>query len=72
MPVRRRPRWTGHATDFYGNMHCLDARRMNGTGGTTPNHIYGNPLLVDGKVYVATEDGDAGFRRGQDEATTCQ
>jgi outer membrane protein assembly factor BamB len=45
--------------DFSGFVHCLDAE----TGAPywvydTKSHIWGSPLLVDGKVYFGTEDGD--------------
>jgi outer membrane protein assembly factor BamB len=45
--------------DFSGFVHCLDAE----TGKPywvydTKSHIWGSTLVVDGKVYVGTEDGD--------------
>jgi outer membrane protein assembly factor BamB len=45
--------------DFSGFVHCLDAE----TGKPhwvydTKSHIWGSPLIVDGKVYIGTEDGD--------------
>jgi outer membrane protein assembly factor BamB len=45
--------------DFSGFIHCLDAN----TGKPlwvydTKSHVWGSPLVVDGKVYVGTEDGD--------------
>jgi outer membrane protein assembly factor BamB len=45
--------------DFSGFIHCLDAE----TGKPywvydTKSHIWGSPLVADGKVYVGTEDGD--------------
>jgi outer membrane protein assembly factor BamB len=48
-----------YAADFSGFLHCLDAD----TGKPywvydTKSHIWGSPLLADGKVYVGTEDGD--------------
>jgi hypothetical protein len=48
-----------YAADFYGHVHCLDAK----TGERywwhdVKAHVFGNPLVVGGKVYVATADGD--------------
>lgn len=48
-----------YAPDFSGFIHCLDAD----TGKVywvydTKSHIWGSPLVADGKVYVGTEDGD--------------
>ncbi len=45
--------------DFSGFVHCLDAN----TGKPfwtydTKSHVWGSPLIVDGKVYFGTEDGD--------------
>lgn len=45
--------------DFSGFVYCLDAE----TGKQywkydTKSHIWGSPLVVDGKVYIGTEDGD--------------
>lgn len=45
--------------DYSGFIHCLDAE----TGEAywvydTKSHIWGSPLVVDGKVMVGTEDGD--------------
>lgn len=45
--------------DFSGFIHCLDAE----TGKPywvydSKSHIWGSPLLVDGKIYIGTEDGD--------------
>ncbi len=45
--------------DFSGFVHCIDAN----TGKPywvfdTKSHIWGSALVVDGKVYVGTEDGD--------------
>jgi len=47
------------ACDFSGFIHCLDAE----TGQVdwvedAKSHIWGSPLVADGKVYVGTEDGD--------------
>lgn len=47
------------APDFSGFVHCLDAE----TGKPywvydTKSHIWGSPLVADGKVYIGTEDGD--------------
>lgn len=48
-----------YAPDFSGFIHCLDAD----TGKAnwvydTKSHIWGSPMIADGKVYVGTEDGD--------------
>lgn len=45
--------------DFSGYIHCLDAT----TGKPywvydTKSHIWGSPLIADGKLYIGTEDGD--------------
>ena len=45
--------------DFSGFVHCFDAE----TGKEywkydTKSHIWGSPLVVDGRVYIGTEDGD--------------
>jgi outer membrane protein assembly factor BamB len=45
--------------DFSGFIHCLDAE----TGKPywvydTKSHIWGSPLIADGKLYIGTEDGD--------------
>ena len=45
--------------DFSGFIHCLDAE----TGKPnwvydTKSHIWGSPLVADGKLYIGTEDGD--------------
>ncbi len=45
--------------DFSGFIHCLDAE----TGAPywvydTKSHIWGSPMVADGKVYIGTEDGD--------------
>ncbi len=47
------------SVDGYGVVHCLDER----TGKLYWAHDvkergYGNPLVVDGKIYVATDSGD--------------
>lgn len=47
------------ASDFSGFLHCLDAK----TGKVYWNYdmesaVWGSPLYVDGKVYLADEDGD--------------
>jgi outer membrane protein assembly factor BamB len=46
------------AADYDGVIHCLDARtgKLMWTHDTLA-HIWGSPLLVDGKVYVGNEDG---------------
>ena len=46
------------AADCFGHVHCLDAK----TGERYWTHdakgmVFGNPLVVDGKVYVGTQDG---------------
>jgi outer membrane protein assembly factor BamB len=46
------------AVDFSGLVHCLDAK----TGARfwrhdVKAHVWASPLIVDGKVYVANEDG---------------
>ena len=46
------------AADYAGYLHCLDAK----TGAVhwthnTGSHIWGSPLLADGKVYLGNEDG---------------
>jgi outer membrane protein assembly factor BamB len=48
-----------YATDLYGFVHCLDAA----TGELYWRHdtrsaVWGSPYYVDGKVLVATEDGE--------------
>jgi outer membrane protein assembly factor BamB len=47
------------APDFSGFVHCVDAE----TGKPywvfdSQSHIWGSPLVADGKVYFGTEDGD--------------
>ena len=47
------------AADFSGYVHCLDAE----TGllywrHDLKSHIWGSPLVADGKVYIGNEDGD--------------
>jgi outer membrane protein assembly factor BamB len=47
------------AADYSGFVHCVDAN----TGKPhwvfdTKSHIWGSPLVTDGKVFVGTEDGD--------------
>jgi len=47
------------AVDFGGNVYCLDAT----TGSKywkheMRAHVWGSPLIVDGKVYVGDEDGN--------------
>jgi len=48
-----------YVADYSGFVHCLDAE----TGKPywvfdTKSHIWGSTLVVDGKVYIGTEDGD--------------
>lgn len=45
--------------DFSGFVHCLDAEtgKPNSVY-DTKSHIWGSPLVGDGKVYIGTEDGD--------------
>jgi outer membrane protein assembly factor BamB len=48
-----------YATEIAGYMYCFDAK----TGQFRWRHdlrssVWGSPLWVDGKVYIATEDGD--------------
>jgi outer membrane protein assembly factor BamB len=48
-----------YVADFSGFLHCVDAN----TGKPywtfdTKSHIWASTLVVDGKVYVGTEDGD--------------
>ncbi|MEO8426081.1 MAG: PQQ-binding-like beta-propeller repeat protein [Verrucomicrobiota bacterium] len=47
------------APDFAGFLHCLDADtgRTNWTHDMKA-HIFGSPLIADGRIYVADEDGD--------------
>jgi outer membrane protein assembly factor BamB len=45
--------------DFSGFIHCVDAE----TGKPywvydTKSHVWGSPMVADGKIYVGTEDGD--------------
>jgi len=45
--------------DFSGYMHCLDAK----TGQQyweydTKSHIWGSPMIAEGKLFFGTEDGD--------------
>lgn len=47
------------AASFDGTLHCLDA----GTGHPYWHHdlrgyVHGSPLIVDGKIYVGTEEGE--------------
>lgn len=53
-----------YTTDFSGLVHCLNAK--NGTVYWTYDLLascWNSPLLVDGKVYVADEDGDVAIFR---------
>ena len=45
--------------DLAGLVHCLDARtgKVHWTYDTLAA-VWGSPLLVDGKIYLADEDGD--------------
>jgi outer membrane protein assembly factor BamB len=44
--------------DFDGRVYCFDAARGNVLWKhDTRAHIWGSPLLADGKVYIGTEDG---------------
>jgi len=45
--------------DFSGFVHCFDAAtgKLNWSY-DTKSHIWGSTLVVDGKVYLGTEDGD--------------
>jgi len=48
-----------YVAELAGYMHCVDAK----TGKRFWTHdmksqVWGSPLLVDGKIYIATEDGD--------------
>jgi outer membrane protein assembly factor BamB len=58
-----------YASELAGYLHCLDAR----TGQRYWIHdlrasVWGAPLWVDGKVYLATEDGDVWiFKHGKDK-----
>lgn len=47
------------APDFAGLIHCLaaDSGQMHWVH-DTKTHIYGAPLIVDGKIYLGNEDGD--------------
>jgi len=47
-----------YAADYDGVLHCLDARtgKLQWTHDTMA-HIWGSPLLVDGKIYLGNEDG---------------
>jgi outer membrane protein assembly factor BamB len=57
------------APDFSGFLHCLDAR-------TGQHHwtydmeaaMWGSPLAVDGKVYLADEDGDVAIFEAKKDA----
>ncbi len=57
-----------YAADYTGRVHCIDAD----TGKAywvhdTQSHIWGSPLVVDGKVYVGNEDGELTiFRAGKE------
>lgn len=48
-----------YAPDFSGFIHCLDADtgKVNWVF-DTKSHIWGSPMIADGKVYIGTEDGD--------------
>jgi outer membrane protein assembly factor BamB len=53
-----------HVADFSGLFHCLDAK----TGELYWTHdllaaCWGSALVVDGKVYIADEDGDVAVFR---------
>ncbi len=59
-----------YATDYSGFVYCLDAE----TGEQywkhdTMGHIWGSPLLADGKVYVGNEDGYLTILRAGKEYT---
>lgn len=48
-----------YTADFSGIIYCFDA--VNGTlywEHDSLSHIWGSPLLVDGKLYIGNEDGD--------------
>ena len=48
-----------YAADHYGLVHCLDAKSGERYWWhDAKSHVSCHPLVVDGKVYVATEDGD--------------
>jgi outer membrane protein assembly factor BamB len=56
--------------DYSGFIHCYDAA----TGKEhwkydTKSHIWGSPLVVEGKVYVGTEDGDVVILQAGKEMT---
>jgi RNA polymerase sigma factor (sigma-70 family) len=59
-----------YAAELGGYLHCLDAR----TGKSYWVHdlkaaVWGSPYWVDGKVYMATEDGDVWiFAHGKEKA----
>ena len=58
------------AADFPGLVHCLDAKtgRLHWTFDTL-SAVFASPLIVDGVVYVADEDGDVAlFRLSADPA----
>ncbi len=45
--------------DFSGFLHCYDAETGKESWKyDTKSHIWGSPLVVDGRVYTGTEDGD--------------
>lgn len=58
-----------YVADYAGVFHCLDAI----TGKPyythdTLSHIWGSPLVVDGKVYIGNEDGDIYvFKHGKEK-----
>jgi outer membrane protein assembly factor BamB len=47
------------APDRYGHVHCLDARTgKHHWSHDTKSGLFGDPLIVDGKVFVGNDGGD--------------
>ena len=63
-----------YAANLSGFLHCLDAK----TGELIWSHdlltaIWGSPYVVDGKVYIGTEDGDVWvFKHGREKKVLAQ
>src|SRR6266508_4655969 len=47
------------APDRWGFVHCLDARtgKRHWTHDMRGGNVFGDPLIVDGKIYVGNDDG---------------
>lgn len=59
-----------YAADYDGRLHCVDAETgqpywVHDTGA----HIWGSPLVADGKVYLGNEDGVLTVLRADSEKT---